>query len=264
MSGAERPVVGWHAATGARPGCPARFHDTEAAYNKHGCRCRDARDAHYLYDKRRKLGRARPKLVPNFGVRRRLRALQAAGWPVRALAAELGCSYGRVSHMAGGLYGTVHRDTAAAVAALYDRLSMVPGPSLEAARRAAAAGWYPPLAWDDEDLDDPAARPRDTWRDSDVAWPGIDWTAVERAAAGHPPPRLTDAEQVAAIRFLAGRGCSDQDIADTLRVDSRKYVERIRRARGIPSGRESVGREESWKAVARPHRRRRAGTGEVA
>lgn len=36
---------------------------------------------------------------------------------------------------------------------------MVPGPSARARRRAAAHYWAPPLAWDDDDLDNPTITP---------------------------------------------------------------------------------------------------------
>ena len=53
----------------------------------------------------------------------------------------------------------VNRDTYQAVADLYDRLSMTPGPSQEARDRAKRKGWRPPLAWDDDSIEDPEAKP---------------------------------------------------------------------------------------------------------
>ena len=49
--------------------------------------------------------------------------------------------------------------TAQLVRELYDELAMVTGPSQRARTLAAKHGWAPPLAWDDETIDDPAARP---------------------------------------------------------------------------------------------------------
>lgn len=45
------------------------------------------------------------------------------------------------------------------VKAAYADLSMTPGPSETARRRSAAKGWLAPLAWDEEDIDDPNAAP---------------------------------------------------------------------------------------------------------
>ncbi len=46
-----------------------------------------------------------------------------------------------------------------AACAAYAALSAVPGASARTRARAAAAGYLPPLCWDDEDLDDPYAPP---------------------------------------------------------------------------------------------------------
>jgi len=60
------------------------------------------------------------------------------------------------------LYGADERlvttDLTAAVHRLYDRLCMTVGPCPATRRAAEAAGWPPPLAWDDNQLDRPAGR----------------------------------------------------------------------------------------------------------
>lgn len=98
----------------------------------------------------------RPSLVDATGTIRRVRALIALGWRHKDLKAETGLATNVLAHRTGG---TVHRDTADKVADVYDKLSMRLGPSDTNRTRAATRGYAPPLAWDDHDIDDPAARP---------------------------------------------------------------------------------------------------------
>lgn len=101
------------------------------------------------------------------GTRRRLQALVAIGWSQNRLAARIGMApgnFGRVIHHA----EQVQASTARAVRDLYEELwSTVPSVeerrgeiSADRARNyAAARGWAPPLAWDEDAIDDPAAVP---------------------------------------------------------------------------------------------------------
>lgn len=45
------------------------------------------------------------------------------------------------------------------VAAVYDELSHLPGPSKQTATKAKRSGYAPPAAWDEDTIDDPKARP---------------------------------------------------------------------------------------------------------
>lgn len=92
--------------------------------------------------------------VPAVGTLRRLDALRALGWPETVLAQRLGTKRLRL-----GEGGWVRPWVARAVRELYDELSMTPGPSERTRSRAQRLGLAPPLAWDEEDLDDPAATP---------------------------------------------------------------------------------------------------------
>lgn len=139
-------------------------HGTEYAH-RWGCRCPDALEIRRLRKKRRRLGRQPPAWVPAVGSRRRLWALACLGWTVNGLAARLGMPARSVVWIRTPGREQVHRDTAARIAALYDELSMTPGPSTLAAQRARAAGAHPPLAWDDGLLDDPGAEPVVTARE---------------------------------------------------------------------------------------------------
>jgi len=114
-------------------------------------------------------------LVPATGTRRRLEALAARGWSQARLAAETGLSAHGLVLVLGAAAPRVRARTAAAVAAAYDRLWAAAPPAGTPQARAAASrardlaaarGWAPPLAWDDTDLDDPAARPHGIRQDA--------------------------------------------------------------------------------------------------
>lgn len=142
------------------PTCTAQRHGTEAAYSYYDCRCPTAREAWRLYRKRRREGRADPRMVDPTGTRRRLQALAAIGWSPHLLARELGfTATNAVRHLMRTGRGKINTRTAEAVRHLYDRLSMTPGPSTRARNHARRAGWAPPLAWDDHDLDNPTPNP---------------------------------------------------------------------------------------------------------
>lgn len=154
-------------------------------------------------------------LVDATGTHRRLQALIALGWSRTKLAEHLGLERNTV-----GRYMTrpkVYASTAADVRDLYDRLWNVLPPSsskwdvsaLVAARREAARSrWAPPLAWDEETIDDPAARPAGARK----AAPVIDDVAVERALAGDPV-ELSRAEAAEVTRIATERGMSASQIA---------------------------------------------------
>lgn len=116
-----------------------------------------------------------PRTVPALGTVRRLQALQALGWGIPDIARVSGISEKTLRNPAyRGV--SVHRDTATAVVAAYERLSMtVPdGPYAERGRRLARRlGYAPPLAWDDDAIDDPTATPhgsreRTTWANAEL------------------------------------------------------------------------------------------------
>lgn len=138
--------------------CTASRHGTESAYDNHGCRCPEAREANRINEKRRREGRHTKPFVDPTGTTRRLQALAALGHSGTALAAELGVARQRILEIRNTRL-QIRRETAAQIADLYDRLSMTPGDSEVTKGRAAAKGWAPPLAWDDEAIDDPAAQP---------------------------------------------------------------------------------------------------------
>jgi len=112
-------------------------------------------------------------LVSAAGTRRRLQALVAIGWPQSQLAARLGVQPGNLGSMLAREH--VRAGTARAVEILYDQLWSHPPSETDHRSRisasrarsyAQARGWPPPMAWDDDLIDDPAATPEPGWQRS--------------------------------------------------------------------------------------------------
>jgi hypothetical protein len=103
--------------------------------------------------------------VDSTGSSRRIQALVAIGWTTRAIAARMGVKdHASVVDLSSGRNRTVRRSTAVRVRAVYEELWDQPGPSAVSARRAAAKGWLPPAAWDDDQIDDPSCIAEDVRR----------------------------------------------------------------------------------------------------
>lgn len=103
------------------------------------------------------------------GTRRRLQALIFLGWTLEQLGEGIGASATSVYRALRN--ETVLAERASSVADLYDRLwdkrpTLVTGhdktSASKARKMAAERGWAPPMAWDDETIDDPDAVPEGT------------------------------------------------------------------------------------------------------
>jgi hypothetical protein len=105
-------------------------------------------------------GITRGARVPALGTRRRLQALQRDGWSMRRLGAEFGLHTDTLYRALDPKAKRVQAVTARRVQVVFDRLAGTPGGSPWARNRAARAGWAPALAWDEDTIDDPRARPR--------------------------------------------------------------------------------------------------------
>lgn len=102
------------------------------------------------------------------GTRRRLQALQTLGWSPRQLAVGLSASSEYVGKISRGEVPRVRVTTALAIRVLYERLWDSQPPQddqrqrmivTRMRRKAARNGWAPPMAWDDDTIDDPTAMP---------------------------------------------------------------------------------------------------------
>lgn len=119
------------------------------------------------------------------GTRRRLEALAAIGWSLEQIAEASGFHDTVLRRFRRGAQPRVHIESAERVKAVYDELSMRPAPADTRERRGAVKqvlsraereGWLPPMAWDDDQIDDPdytpqvqdVRRSRDEWSDDRV------------------------------------------------------------------------------------------------
>ncbi|MFF4403768.1 hypothetical protein [Streptomyces sp. NPDC001404] len=104
-------------------------------------------------------------LVDATGTRRRIQALAARGWTHRALAPRLGIDELYVGDLT--QQNTVTSRHARKVVEIYNLLwdadplqhGVSPSSATRARARAEREGWAPPMAWDDETIDDPTAQP---------------------------------------------------------------------------------------------------------
>jgi hypothetical protein len=155
---------------------------------------------------------AAESIINGTGTARRVRALCAIGWSLHEQARRVGWSCGNYAPLAGG--HPVIAATARLVTVLYDELSMTPAPAGYSANRARQFAlnrhWAPPLAWDDEAIDDPAAKPH--------------------PYVGQRPPE-TPAEFVARYLPLTDRGLTWAEIAAELGLSADAAKSRIKRAR---------------------------------
>jgi hypothetical protein len=160
--------------------------------------------------------------VDSTGTRRRLQALMALGWSVNRIAQAAGVDHQPMRHALAG--GMVSARTARTVRDVYDELwDQAPPTATRGDRvavgktraRAAAAGYLPPMAWDDDTIDDPDARPAEHDVEAHI---GVDHVAITRALTGDFARPLTRPERWIAIAQLAREGLSDREIAARLHV----------------------------------------------
>ena len=178
--------------------------------------------------------------VPGYGTRRRLQALVATGWSQTKLAGLLGMSVANFNPLIHGRDTTrVRHSTERAVTALYARLWDTPPPADTRGHRGAAKrstalaaryGWAVPMAWDDDTIDDPDARPQHDLPDLPDA---VDEAAVLRRIDGQHV-RLTRAERHEVVRLLHVAGLNDGQIARRTGLVERTVL-RDRRTLRLPA-----------------------------
>jgi transcriptional regulator with XRE-family HTH domain len=104
--------------------------------------------------------------IDSTGTARRLQALIAMGWSQRELAKRLNVAMSTLHRILSGEKVAVK--VAKTISDAYDVLWSQPAPKgisrTSALRHAALHNFYPPLAWDDDTIDDPTARPHGEWR----------------------------------------------------------------------------------------------------
>ncbi|AEJ94037.1 helix-turn-helix DNA binding protein [Mycobacterium phage Thibault] len=107
-------------------------------------------------------------MIPVLGSRRRLQSLHSRGFTVAHLAERLGMSVTATTRILRPddprSVDRVESGTARKIDALWRELQLAAPPQgpacTKARRRAAKLGWPDPLAWEENEIDDPRARPR--------------------------------------------------------------------------------------------------------
>lgn len=231
----HKTIYRWKAYRDQHPGWPTDQDIAEHQQAAEQLAERRARGAavNRSYRKRRYLNRNQLLMVPALGTQRRLRALFALGWTSRDLAPLLGVGVARVGYLASDKQSTVLPETAAKVAAVYERLSMtVPADpehlsprhcAVHARQRRLAVrrGWAPPLAWDN--IDDPDEQP-------------TDW-------------RYTPAARGEALTELVDRGAGITEVCSTLHV-SREALEKWCARHGRSAEFVVLVSRESWSVAS--------------
>lgn len=183
----------------------------------------------HRYEFRRHLNGGQPLMVSEVGTLRRLQALCAIGWTQREIGAHMGVTRSRVSNIIRNTRQNVTRETAQRVAEVYDELSMTVRVGREAARirrYAASKGWVPPLAWDDETIDDPDARPVGLIPRYESA--GYDESRVQRRIDGDRSVRLHRGETVEVVRRMLADGHTQSAIRRLTGLKPERYMAQVR------------------------------------
>lgn len=170
-------------------------------------------------------------LVDATGTRRRIEALAVQGWSIAWVAQRLGCTTTHIAAMR--RRARVTKRNADRISALYDEVSMRVGPSrAQHRRRAVRLGWAPPLAWDDDTIDDPAAAPNTG--------------TVLRHANGTPVGLdLDDVEHLLSV------GCSLHEVAARMGVTEGGIAKAAYRAgRADLGARFTAARQRDWSVAS--------------
>ncbi|MGN8245256.1 hypothetical protein ACTHAM_002375 [Cellulomonas soli] len=163
-------------------------------------------------------------LVGALSTRRRLEALATLGWDPDAIAAAADVAAQPLWRVRRGQQPKVQARTWARVRAAYRDLATTPGPSPVVAAHALAAGWEPPVAWDEDTIEDP------TELDLDLD-DTVDEVVIVRALAGEHLA-TTRAERLHLVPLLHAEGLTDAQVGDRLGVCA-ETVMRTRKVLGI-------------------------------
>lgn len=183
-------------------------------------------------------------MVPRIGAVRRIEALLALGHNHAAIAAA-GARDTSVLLYSPGELVTANRWQQ--IRDAYDKLSMTPGDSPVTRQRAERRGLPPPLAWDESDIDDPAATPQHQVAGDSTNV--VDIVAVQRAISRDKPSAdLTKAERLEVVRAMAASGASDHEISTHVGVSDRTVL-RDRIEYGIESRWGTTPSDAHWDVV---------------
>lgn len=217
--------------------CPAPRHDA-TGYQAHGCRCPEGKEAQRLYKKRWSVARSRgvERKVDATGTKRRIRALMRIGWSSHDLMERMGYSNAGTWL----LYADrLNVTTVERVRALYDELWDKPGPSKWTRTWATNQGFPPPMAWDEEAIDDITATPpcHEIFENVPSITQVVDPIAVERFIGGDLPwDRLSTKERLEAALRMDRAGISRTTIAERTHLNTRTLWDALRAGSPSESG----------------------------
>lgn len=161
--------------------------------------------------------------------RRMLQALARIGWScdeltrrIRANGRTIGTN--TLHAIRSGRTQRVRAWVANEITALYRDLEITPGPSKQTVRLAVANGWAGTLAWDEDTILDPNARPVGTRDLHQATGDEIDEAAVLRRMAGDKQVYLTKADRAEVVRRMRAAGWSIQAIEDHTGIKADRYV----------------------------------------
>lgn len=167
-------------------------------------------------------------LVDATGTRRRLQALVTVGWSGAELMRQIGVVGTDFPKLVGR--DKVLARTERAIRALYNQLWDTAPPTSTRWERAtlsraqgfaAARGWAPPMAWDDDTINNPAAEPATAGTADQADVEDVDEVAVARVLRGGSAEHLTPAERVEVARRMTAAGTPPTAIAKRLRTSAR-------------------------------------------
>lgn len=161
------------------------------------------------------------------GSARRLRALYALGHDRVRISAETGLHPDAVGDLVSGRTERVTERHAMAIRGAFEVLSMELGSNERNRAAAEAAGWAPPLAWDEDAIDLPAGRAS---RGRAGVGPAVDDAAVIRALRGDRV-ELSGQARTAAVEHGIRHGMQMEAVADVLGMDFdtvKRYWERAK------------------------------------
>ncbi|WP_229686350.1 hypothetical protein [Longimycelium tulufanense] len=164
------------------------------------------------------------------GTVRRLHALMRVGWSAHTIAQRCGSTLATIR---GASRGIVSYRTASLVAQVYEELSGTPGDNPNTAKTARVLGYPSPMAWDDDTIDDPKAKPRGIAnKPAPKPHSYVDGCVVSRLIMGqHQGLRPSRAERDAALLALDRAGLNYAAIGGRLGMDTDSAERALMRAK---------------------------------
>lgn len=203
---------------------PDERHGTVAGYNRIPCREKCCKDAMAKYKSMRELDlmAGKPRIIDATGTQRRIRALSCLGWSNAEVARRAGMHPEHLPRLVKGAV-TINRRTAERIAKVYEELSMeLPAGRTKQEKQAISyarntakrRGYLPPLAWDEDKIDDPNFTPKRTQTREMLIRKDIDPVVVERILAGDTYLHTTVAEKHESMRRWKAMGRSERSLCE--------------------------------------------------